>query len=411
MNDYPKNAVASPIEAQGYAAPLRLLKFMTGFGIGGTEKQTVELATRLSSGGFDVRFGCTKRWGPLVPVLEKQHIGIDEYHISRLYGYNTLNQQRKFAGDLRAKHVQIMHSYNFHANVFSVPAARFAGVPCVVASIRDLGRHLTPRQCFVHRWACRLADHVLVNADAIRSWLMEQGFPGEKISVIRNGVDISKYGARSDGARLRKELDIPDKAPLVVMLSRLDAGKGIEYFLQAAAIIKERCPNAFFLSVGDAFVRNDASGKDVWKVDREYHRQLHQSVVQLGLGERLRFTGLRQDVPAILAASAVSVLPSLSEGTSNTLLESLAAGIPVVATSVGGTPEVIRDGQHGLLVPPRDPQALADAVCLVLKNPHIAMRLGEYGRRRAVSDYSFADMVRKTSDLYLELLERKSIKR
>ena len=114
---------------------------------------------------------------------------------------------------------------------------------------------------------------------------------------------------------------------------------------------------------------------------------------------------------SIPTAAAVSVLPSLSEGTSNTLLESLAAGIPVVATSVGGTPEVIRDGQHGLLVPPRDPQALADAVCLVLKNPHIAMRLGEYGRRRAVSDYSFADMVRKTSDLYLELLERKSIKR
>ena len=391
--------------------PVKLLKFMAGFGVGGTEKQIVHLSTLLAQQNFDVSFGCLKRWGPLATVLDEANIPINEYHINRLYGYNAVKQQLKFADALRSQHVQIMHSYNFHANVFSVPAARLAGVPCVVASIRDLGTHLTARQSYVHKWVCRLADHILVNADAIRTWLLNQGLPGNRISVIRNGIDVSRYGHRSDGAALRDELGIPRGAPLVVMLARLNQGKGIEYFLVSAAMIGKQFPDAYFLSVGDAFIRKDSGGEDVWEVDREYRVRLQQMAVELGLGERIRFTGLRQDIPEILAAAAVSVLPSLSEGTSNTLLESLAARVPVVATKVGGTPEVIRDGQHGLLVPPQNAQAISDAVCLILKYPHSARRLGDYGRKHVVTNFSFSEMERKTSELYLELLARKSTTR
>lgn len=411
MTEFQKQADARWGEHVPYAKPVNLLKFMAGFGVGGTEKQIVGLATRLPEEDFELSFGCLKQWGPLVDVLKQRNIPITEFHIKRLYGYNTLRQQLKFAGFLRYRNVQIMHGYNFHANVFSIPAAKLAGVPCIIASIRDMGKHLTPQQGLVHKWVCRLADHVLVNAGAIRTWLVQQGFPEDRVSVIRNGIDVEKYGERNNGALLRAELGIPSDAPLVVMLSRLSPAKGVEYFLEAASMIHAQFPDAYFLSVGDAFVRRDPEGKDVWEVDRDYHLRLQRMAMDYQLGNRIRFTGLRHDVANILGAAAVSVLPSLSEGTSNTLLESLAARAPVVATNVGGTPEIIRDGRHGLLVPPRNARAIADAVCLILKYPHIGRRLGDNGRKRMVNEFSFATMVRQTSELYMELLARKSITR
>src|SRR5262249_45009101 len=151
-----------------------------------------------------------------------------------------------------------------------------------------------------------------------------------------------------DGAALRRELDIPAGAPLVVVLARLNPSKGIESFFEAAAQVRKTHPDAYFLAVGECFKRN-AEGEIM--VDEVYRKQLEDKAVSLGLADRVRFTGLRKDVPQVLAAAAVSVLPSLSEGISNSLLESMAAGVPVVATRVGGTPEVIDDGEHGLLVP------------------------------------------------------------
>jgi glycosyltransferase involved in cell wall biosynthesis len=128
----------------------------------------------------------------------------------------------------------------------------------------------------------------------------------------------------------------------------------------------------------------------------------------LGLTDRVHFTGLRKDVPQILAAAAVSVLPSISEGISNTLLESMAAGVPVVASRVGGTPEVIEDGEHGLLVPPNDPEVLAGAISRVLGDPILAAKLGANGRRRVTQEFSFEAVVRQTEDLYRKLLAAKA---
>ena len=228
-----------------------------------------------------------------------------------------------------------MQSYNFYGNVFSIPAAKLAGVPCIIASIRDLGIFLRPGQLRAQKLICRFADKIVVNAAAIRDWLVADGYPEDKIAVIRNGVDIARYGVRSDGAALRQEFGLPARAPLVVMLARLNPKKGIGCFLEAAARIHQRCPDACFLAVGEAYMRGDGG----FRVDPDYRRKLQDRVQELGLGECFRFTGMREDVPEILAATAVSVLPSYSEGVSNTLLESMAAGVPVVATRVGGTPK------------------------------------------------------------------------
>jgi glycosyltransferase involved in cell wall biosynthesis len=398
-------AVAAARSIEGARKRIRVLKFLTLFGIGGTEKQVVNLAKRIDRRAFDLSFGCLSRWGELIGEVEQgQGIAVTEYPIRRLYGLHALRQQWRFARELRKGRIQIVHSYNFYGNVFSIPAAKIAGVPVVIASIRDLGIYLRPAQLRVQKWVCRFADRIVVNAEAIRDWLVADGYPMDKIVVIRNGVDVTRFGGHSDGAALRREFDLPRDAPLVVMLSRLNPKKGIECFLEAAALIHRQCPEVCFLAVGEAYARGDGE----FHIDPVYRQKLQDRVMELGLGRCFRFTGMREDVPEILAAAAVSVLPSFSEGVSNTLLESMAAGVPVVATRVGGTPEVIRDKEHGLLSPPGDPEAIADSVRTLLHSPLLAARLSAQARERVVREFSFDAVVRRTQDLYLELLESKT---
>ncbi|MGE5624351.1 MAG: glycosyltransferase [Bacillota bacterium] len=387
------------------AERIRLLKFLTLFGIGGTEKQVVNLTRRIDRSRFDLSYGCLSRWGELIAEVEQgQGVAVAEYPLRSFYEFNAFRQQRLFMKALRRDRIQIMHSYNFYGNVFSIPAAKLAGVPCVIASIRDLGIYLRPAQLRAQRWICKLADRIVVNAAAIRDWLVADGYAEDKITVIRNGVDVARYGARNNGVALRRELGLPMHAPLVVMLSRLNPKKGSESFLEAAARIHAQCPEACFLAVGEAYTRGDGD----FKVDPIYRRKLEERVSALGLGECFFFTGMREDIPEILSAAAVSVLPSFSEGVSNTLLESMAAGVPVVATRVGGTPEVIEARRHGLLAPPGDIDAIAGAVCMLLKNPSLAAQLGAQARERVVREFSFEVVVGRTQDLYFELLDAKT---
>lgn len=382
---------------------IRLLKFLPVFHAGGTEYQVWNLVRRLNRERFDIGFSCMKRSGSLVKEIEREGMRIDEYPLRHLYGFNTLRREIQFSRAMAGQRIHIMHSYNFYANAFAIPAARLARVPVVVASVRDLGVYLTPMQCRVHKMVCRLADRVIVNAEAIRNWLVEQGFPEHKINVIRNGVDVARFAA-GDGAAVRREFGVPGEAPLVVMVARLNAKKGEDYFLEGAARVLDRCPGTHFLIVGESYTRGQ-DGRIV--ADLAYIERLAQRARGLGIGANVHFTGMREDIPDILAASSVSVLPSFSEGISNTVLESMAAGVPVVATRVGGTPEIIHDGEDGIMIPPGNAEAIAEAVSRIIEDPSLAARLSAKGRGRAEEAFSLDAMVRHTQDLYLELLASK----
>ena len=377
-------------------ARVRLLTFTTLFAIGGTERHVASLAAGLDESRFEHEFGCMRRSGEFLAQIEARGLAVSEYSVNRLYGPRTWAQQLRFARHLRRRRVQIMHSYNFYPNVFAIPAARQARTPVVLASIRDTGAHLTPRQRRVHRLSCRLADHILVNAEAVREWLTDEGYDARRISVIRNGLDLSRFTGSADEAALRRELGLPAQGPLIAMLSRLSRLKGVEDFLEAAAVVVRRFAGARFLVIGDNI---DPNGSD-------YRRELEERAAQLGLQERVLFTGFRLDVPRLLSAAAASVLPSLSEGLSNTILESMAAGVPVIATRVGGSGEALEDHVDGLLVPPRDPSALSRAIIWVLEHPEAARELGQRARTRVAEEFSLERMVRETECLYARLLER-----
>jgi glycosyltransferase involved in cell wall biosynthesis len=375
---------------------------LTLLAIGGTERQVLSLALGLDPSRFDVHFGCLNRVGDLREAIERSGKPLAEYGIDRLYGPHALRRQLQFARDLRRDRIQVVHTYGFWSNVFAIPPARLAGVPLVVAAIRDTCDELTPAQRGVQRLACRLADAIVVNAEAIKERLTRDGYGSERIVVIPNGVDLSRFGRAHDPGGLHRELGLSPDAPLVAVFARLTPVKGIEYFLEAAASVTTRFPEARFLVVGE--------GRDMLdgvRVPGSYERDMKAHAARLGLGARVVFTGLRQDVPEMLKEVTVSVLPSLHEGLSNAVLESMAAGVPVVATTTGGIPEAVADGVTGLLVPPRDSGALAQAIGRLLGDRVRAARLGQAGRQRVIDRFSNEQMVGRTERFYLERLARK----
>jgi glycosyltransferase involved in cell wall biosynthesis len=179
---------------------------------------------------------------------------------------------------------------------------------------------------------------------------------------------------------------------------RLNKNKGIEYFLQAAAIVRRQCPRARFLIVGGSYF------------EPEYKPALERLAANMNLSDVVVFTGERNDIPDVLQEIDISVLPSLSEGLSNSLLESMAAGLPIVATNVGGNPEIVQDGRTGLLVPPRNAEALSTAIIRILQNPDLARRFGEKGYDRVKENFALTATVQRTEDLYMTLLEERTFR-
>ena len=373
--------------------PIRLLKFLAFLAIGGSERQVFNIRAGLDPSRFDLHLGC---FGCLSEQLAVDLSGtpLEVYKIKNLYGLRAIKECLRLASYLKQNRIDIVHAYNFYANVFALPAARMVRVPVVLASIRDTGENLTARQRAVNKIFCRMADRVIVNAEAIKRTLVAEGYRPERITVIPNGIVCPPLRSDQDHL-LHREFGLSTNDVLIGVVSRIARGKGLQYLLEAAPDVIARIPQAKFLIIGDN------------SFNPEYREELKRQTINLGLQDRVIFTGFRLDVPNILSSLALSVLPSLNEGLSNSLLESMAAAVPVVATNVGGNPEVVVDGVTGLLVPPRNPAALAEAICRVLRTPGLRNKLGQAGRRRVLEHFSNERMIRNVERLYGELLEAK----
>jgi glycosyltransferase involved in cell wall biosynthesis len=212
-----------------------------------------------------------------------------------------------------------------------------------------------------------------------------RGVPDRKIRVVGNGVDVDRLPAPTH-PRLRGELVGSADRAVVLTIARLDAQKGLEYLLTAAADV----PNAVFVLVGEG---------------RE-QPALEAKARMLGVADRVRFLGHRDDVPDLLAACDLFVLPSLYEGLPLSVLEAMASARPVVATAIAGTSEAVVHGETGLLVPPADPTGLAGAIRALLVDGALARRMGEAGRARVCREFSLRRMIDRVTEVYDELLQR-----
>ena len=276
--------------AVGSADRIRVMKFVGIFAIGGTERQVVNIGKGLDKSRFDLRFATLNKVGELLAECDAQSWTIDEYKIRRLYGWATMKKQIEFAKTLRRARTQILHAYGIYPNVFAIPAARLAGVPVTIGSIRDIGDTYTYWQHQVQKYCLRMADHIVVNAEAIKRDLLQRGYDAKRLSVIPNSIDCERFRLPGNGEAVRREWNIPPGVPVVGVLARLLRIKGQDVFLRAAALIASTNPQVRFVIVGDN------------NIDQQYKEALKELTRRLGLEDRVIFTGFRMDVPDLLAA-------------------------------------------------------------------------------------------------------------
>ena len=376
-----------------HSSRIRVLKFLSHFNIGGTERQFVYAANGLDRSRFSVDIACLRNIGPLLNSLNPD-MAVYTYPVYRnSYSYRSIFSQLRLMKDVRKLRFDIVHTYGWYPNVFAIPASRLARWPVIVASIRDAGAYMTPAKVQALKFVCRLANCVLANSTAGRDWLVSQGVREQKIELIRNGIIVPPRLERG-ASRMRSEFGIPDGIPVCACIGRLVSGKGIDFYLKAARVLRDRGRDVRFLMIG-------AHSSEI----KHYQSEMENLVRDLNIEPQVIFTGQREDVPLILSEVDVVVHPSLTEGLSNVILEAMSAAVPVVATKVGGNPELVEDGQTGFLVPVGDPVGIADAISRLLDQPEMARAFGKRARQRVVEEFAVERMVAKIEELYCRLLE------
>jgi len=377
---------------------IRVLEFVTNFCLGGTERQFLNLVDGLRDTQFEVHVACFETKGPLFAELQRADVRalpLADYPMPSLRSPAAAARLFALARYLRRHRIDVVHTTGLYPNVFGVTAAWLARTPVIIASVRDMGQMWRGDLRRVQRVACRLADAVVTNAEAIADRLRAEGYSASKIEVIHNGIVTRPPSPGGRPSTLRRDFGLPADAPLVGVVARVDPLKGLEDFIDAALLVSRRHPEARFLIVGAPLPG----------VGEAYLEVLRAKIARLGLEDLVILTGARTDVPEILPELTVSVLPSLTEGLSNSLLEAMAARLPTIATAVGGNPEIVEDGVTGFLVPPSSPTALAAAIGRVLESPALAAELGAAGTARLEVQFVQERMVERTMDLYLRLLE------
>lgn len=362
---------------------LRLFMMMDSLRTGGSERQFALMAGAFRRGPFDLYLGCIQRCGKFLEDLGE----IGEYPLGGSFlTLQALHSLSRLVGLLRRTRIEVAQSFDLYTNLMLMPAARLARVPVVIASQRQLGDLLTPMKRRVQNIVFRWADRIVCNSLAAADQLVREGLPKTKLTVISNGLP--------PGAFQEAVPAFPPKPGVmrIGMIARMnERAKNHALFLRAAAGVATRFPLADFVLVGDGPFRKECE---------EFARQL-------GIGPRTHFLGERHDITSVLAALDVVVSPSRSESLSNAILEAMAAGRPVVATRVGGNPELVRDRETGLLVAPEDEGALANALETMLASPDLAREWGENARRIAQANFTLDYARERFEQLYIDLLAKK----
>jgi glycosyltransferase involved in cell wall biosynthesis len=373
---------------------LRVMEMIDRPSLGGGQTALLLLAGNLDRRRFEVTISASGS-GPLAE--EAGRMGIPYYPVP-LGKRPGLRPIREIAQVLRANRVDLLHTHGGIAGLYGRSAARRAGTPAVVHTLHGIHylhyRNPLLRRLYVllERRYSRLTDRlVLVCQSDLRQARRHRLAPEEKMSVILNGADIRPDSRARDSARLRSELGWTAGLTVVGTVSRLHRQKGVVNFLRAAPAIQAAFPELRFAVVGDG-----PEGKT-----------LRREARGLGLEGRFLFLGERKDAASILALFDLFVLPSLWEGLPFVIVEAAALGRPIVATAVDGVPEMLEDGRTGLLVPPGDPAALAEAVIRLLRNGDEARRLGEAARALVPPRFPLRRMIDQTERLYLDVLAAK----
>jgi glycosyltransferase involved in cell wall biosynthesis len=306
----------------------------------------------------------------------------------------------RLAGLIRRRNYTIVHTHSSKAGIIGRWAAKLGGAPVIVHTVHGWGfherQHPLLRRLYValEKLTLRVTDRlIVVSLQDIEKGLEEGVGAPEEYVMIRSGIELDRFGhPLVSGEETRATLGIPADAPVVGTVTRLSPQKSPLDFVRAASRVAADMPDAYFLMVGDGPLKDDVDSL----------------IRDVGISGRVLMTGLRRDVPELLAAMDIFVLTSLWEGLPRVLPQAMAAGLPIVATAVDGNMEAISHGANGLLVPPGEPAALAGAVLKLLTDQELARKLATAGRE-GVQEYSDRTMVAQIAGLYQDLMEQKEL--
>ena len=351
---------------------------------GGAERLAAVVAMKLDPARFESVLCASRKTDEPLLDRELDEAGIGVLALGRRSTLDLL-AWRPLVSLLRDG-VDVVHAHMFGSNVWGTVLGRLSGVPVVVAHEHTWSFQGRPlRRFFDRELVARWADvFVAVSGEDRRKMIEVEGVDPAKIRLIPNGIPSPANGMVAD---VRAELGIEPGAPVLGVVCELRAQKALEVLFEAAALLLPEFPSLKVLVAGDGPER----------------ARLEEAALRLGVADTVLFLGIRRDVPAVLAAVDVAVLSSDYEGSPLSVMEYMAAAKPVVSTRVGGVPELLAEDVHGLLVQPRDPEALAEAVARLLRDPALAKRLGAEGRKRQQREFSLEAMVGRIEDLYEEL--------
>ena len=355
---------------------------------GGAEGQLVHLATGLI--GTD--------WVPAVACMSE----VAEPHATTLRGagipvavfprarHRDWGRARALAAMLGRERADVVHSFLVGANAYAYAGSRLAGISCLVTSSRTSMPVRSALARTAHAWVFRRSSAVIANSEWVRSFTASYyGVPRDRIRVVRNGVDLAAFSAGGGpAARIRAEFGVPEGGLLIGTLGRLSREKNLELFVDVAAALSREFPLVSFAIIGEG-----------------PHRAAVEAAVKAAAGpSRVHLAGAHSDVPAVLSALDIFLTTSDTEGLPNAVMEAMACALPVVATRVGGTHEIVEEGVTGRLVPPGRIVPILEAIRPLIADRSLRVRMGQAGRARIEASFSLEAMVSGTLAVYEEAL-------
>lgn len=359
--------------------------------LGGTEKHLLQLLTHLDRRKFRPIVFSLREEGEVGRQIRRLGIRTDAANIKRFYV--ALGTAYKIRRIIRQENVKIIHTFFFDSDIMGSILGKLFRVPIIISSRRDMGNWWKKkRHIMCYRIVNRYFDKIIAVCNVLRDQLRDQEkIPEKKLLTIYNGADLDAYSPDVNGKYIRGKMSLKNHLSVIGMIANLDHIKDHGCFLTAASEVLRLNRDVCFIIVGEGPLRHD----------------LERLSEQLGIQNSVFFLGMRKDIPEILSIFDISVLTSLSEGLSNTILESMSMGKPVVATEVGGNTEIVVDGETGFLVPPENPGAVAEKIVKLISDKSLIKRMGENARINIEKQFTVSQMVQKTEQIYENLLKSK----
>ena len=345
----------------------------------GGEQQTLYLARGLKQRGHETQIAC-QPGSPLSARAREEGIEVAEIPMRAECDPVAI---RALARLIASQQYDIVHMHTSHAHTLGCLASLLARRGARIVTRRvDFSIIKSPVSKLKYTWG--ITKYIAIS-EAIKRVLVNDGINPDRIAVVHSGIDISRFGKTLDNARVRNELHIDSNQPVIGNIAHMADHKGQKYLIQAVPEVLKEFPTAKFMIVGGGELRPD----------------LEHYVEQLGIKSSVIFTGFRGDIPELLKAFDIFVMPSHMEGLCTSIMDAMAAGVPVVASNVGGIPEIVQNELNGLLVPAKNPSALAAAIIRLIKNPEQGIKFATVARKTVETNFSVDAMVEGNIAVYI----------